>query len=458
MTVENNVRDIARRYIDAVMLGDAAGEDSVAAEAALLTPVDRALFQELTHGTIREWMFLDWVIAKYAPRPPRNALKTILCISAYQLLFLERIPDYAIFSQAAAISSALGLTEPELRFVHGLLKTVQKNKDKLLEMREAALARARAGQPPESAIEWAVLNAPPALVDALTVVEQKGQKRAARARAVRALASMRERAPLIGYVLPGQAPQCEFRPVQSDAAPLAVLLIGGPPLLADLKAGLLRVQGEASQWACMIAARWLDRRRSQPSVSVLEMAAGKGGKLLGTLAALTHIWGGNREAVPPLEWLACDVSAAQLAVFEQDTVPVVQRLWPQVKVRTQKIDWRHPEGKVERKFDLVLLDAPCTGLGTISKLPQIGLIRGVDAYNEALKMAEIQKGLCAEGLERVAPDGGLLYTVCTLTRPETLGVVEHITKTFSRQPSFVQALWPGSAPAPDAEGFFAAVI
>lgn len=460
MTVENNVRDIARRFIEAVLSGDDAAEDVIAAEVAGLAANDRGLFQELTHGTIREWMFLEWIVAKYAPRPPRGALKMVLCLSCYQLLFLDRVPDYAIFSQAAAIASSLGISEAELRFVHGLLKTIQKNKDKLREMRELALARAQSGKPPEGPIEWAVINAPPPLLDALTVVEGKGRKRDARARAVRALVAMRDRPSLVGYVLPGQAPQCEWRPLGSEVAPMAVVLTSGAPLLADLRAGYVRVQGEASQWACMIAARWLDRRRTQDSISVLEMATGKGGKLLGTLTAMTHIWGGNREAVPPIEWWSTDFSSAQLAVFERDTVPLVEKFWPQVKLRARKVDWRATAGpeSFPKQFDLALLDAPCTGFGTLSKLPQIGLIRGAHAYDEALKMAEIQKTLCAAGIARLRSDGGLLYTVCTLTRPETLGIVDHCATDLGRKASFAQALWPGSPPAPEAEGFFAAML
>ncbi|MBI3557626.1 MAG: hypothetical protein HY074_15300, partial [Deltaproteobacteria bacterium] len=167
-----SVRDAARLYIDAILAG---GEPGVAAVdfTAGLGAEDRALFQELSLGTIREWMFLDWVIAKYAPKPPRGTLRTVLNLSSYQLLFLTRVPDYAIFSQASAISSALGVSEPELKFVHGVLKTIQKNKDKLLDIREASLERARKGTPPESGLEWATLNLPQPLLDALTVVEDK---------------------------------------------------------------------------------------------------------------------------------------------------------------------------------------------------------------------------------------------------------------------------------------------
>ena len=79
-------------------------------------------------------------------------------------------------------------------------------------------------------------------------------------------------------------------------------------------------------------------------------------------------------------------------------------------------------------------------------------------YDEALQLAELQKTLCTVGLERVRHAGLLFYTVCTLTRPETIGIVEYCTKETGRQPVSKQALWPGSSPAPQAEGFFAAFL
>ena len=102
-----SARNAARLYIDAVLnAGEASGNAVPADFSSGLGPEDRALFQELSLGTLREWIFLDWVIAKYAPKPPRGTLRTVLNLSAYQLLFLTRVPDYAVFSQASAISSA----------------------------------------------------------------------------------------------------------------------------------------------------------------------------------------------------------------------------------------------------------------------------------------------------------------------------------------------------------------
>lgn len=461
-----NVRDAARCYIEGVLETDMPSEELTRSLDESLSPEDRALFQELTQGALREWMFLDWAVAKYAARPPRGTLRAILNLSAYQLLFLDRIPDYAIFSQAAAIASSLGLSEPELKFVHGLLKSIQRHKAKLLEVRAASLDRARAGLAPESELEWAVLNMPQGLLDTLTVVDEKGKKKSARARALRAAVAMKERARLVGYALPGaQLPTAIFSSLSSAVAPRAIVLKGSPELVEDLAEGRVRIQGEASQWACEKAAEWIVGRMKangqtpSPLLRVLETATGKGGKLLGTLAALSQQLGGA-ENVPQLEWHALDASSAQLKIFQDDTMVLARKYWPQVRVLVRQHDGerdgeqRLPPGI----FDLIWLDAPCTGYGTISKLPQIALTRGEKAYENALALATIQQNLCAMTAPRLAPQGAFLYTVCTLTRPETLGVVDFCATKLGGRLLWSHALWPGSEPAPHAEGFFAAIF
>ncbi len=72
-------------------------------------------------------------------------------------------------------------------------------------------------------------------------------------------------------------------------------------------------------------------------------------------------------------------------------------------------------------FDRVLLDAPCSGLGTLRRRPEIRL-RVDHAGVEAL--AGLQRGMLEAAIELVRPGGRLVYSVCTVTPEETVGVVE----------------------------------
>jgi len=72
-------------------------------------------------------------------------------------------------------------------------------------------------------------------------------------------------------------------------------------------------------------------------------------------------------------------------------------------------------------FDRVLLDAPCSGLGTLRRRPEIRF-RVTEA--EVGRLAGAQKGMLEKAMELVAPGGQVVYSVCTVTPEETIEVIE----------------------------------
>jgi 16S rRNA (cytosine967-C5)-methyltransferase len=73
-----------------------------------------------------------------------------------------------------------------------------------------------------------------------------------------------------------------------------------------------------------------------------------------------------------------------------------------------------------RSFDRVLLDAPCTGLGTLRRRPEI---RHRLEPESPHRLAPVQRNLVTAALELVAPGGRLVYSVCTIFPEETIDVV-----------------------------------
>src|SRR5262249_13822757 len=72
-------------------------------------------------------------------------------------------------------------------------------------------------------------------------------------------------------------------------------------------------------------------------------------------------------------------------------------------------------------FDRVLLDAPCSGLGVLRRRPDA---RWRITETDVDALASLQRDLLAEAAGAVRPGGRLVYSVCTLSRPETIGVDE----------------------------------
>ena len=109
-------------------------------------------------------------------------------------------------------------------------------------------------------------------------------------------------------------------------------------------------------------------------------------------------------------------------------------------------------------FDAVLLDAPCTGLGTLRRRPEIIHRTGPD---DVTALAELAGDLLQSALELTRPGGRVVYSVCTVTPSETIGVVDG---TGARPPDLDlpgRAFGPGWMLAPHlgpTDGMFIAVI
>ena len=107
----------------------------------------------------------------------------------------------------------------------------------------------------------------------------------------------------------------------------------------------------------------------------------------------------------------------------------------------------HPEW--DAAFDAVLLDAPCSGLGTLASRPDLRWRRRPD---DVRRLARLQRRLLQRAAAAVKPGGTLTYAVCTLTRAETLDVVEPLLATGGWEVEDLGAIWPGFG-HPQAGGF-----
>jgi 16S rRNA (cytosine967-C5)-methyltransferase len=108
-----------------------------------------------------------------------------------------------------------------------------------------------------------------------------------------------------------------------------------------------------------------------------------------------------------------------------------------------------PHSTWEGAFDAALVDAPCTGLGTLASRADLRWRRHV---SDVPRLAELQARLLARAAAAVKPGGALTYAVCTVTRAETLGVVEPLLAGGGWEADDLGAVWPGLA-HPSAGGF-----
>ncbi len=173
----------------------------------------------------------------------------------------------------------------------------------------------------------------------------------------------------------------------------------------EFHAGEFEIQDIASQ-----AVGWLCA--PQPGETWWDTCAGEGGKTLHLSALMQNkglIWASDRA-----EWRLKSLKrrAGRAKVFNFRSVPWDGGVKPPTKT----------------KFDGVLVDAPCSGVGTWQKNPHA---RWTTNMQDVQELSAIQKNLLAHAAPSLKPGGKLIYAVCTLTRSETTDVVNDFNAKFS---------------------------
>ena len=165
------------------------------------------------------------------------------------------------------------------------------------------------------------------------------------------------------------------------------------------RSGHIEVQGEASQIASLLLG-------AKPGMSIADLCCGSGGKSLVMAGQMN-----NKGRI-----LALDINKKKLenaAVrFKKAGIHNIER-----KLITK--DWQ--VGSMVKKFNLVLIDAPCSGIGTWSRSPDS---RFKFSEDDLANLVKIQYELLEKGLRMVAPGGKLAYMVCSFLPEEGLDQVE----------------------------------
>jgi 16S rRNA (cytosine967-C5)-methyltransferase len=372
------------------------------AERAGLDARDRAFAQRLAYGAIQRLRTVDHVVEALASRPVDAPVLDALRLGVLQLVWMDAVPD------RAAVDQTVELVKAESPRAAGFANAV---------MRRAAREAPAivAGLDPGSAVAlshpdwlaemWAsALGAEEAA--ALMRADNEPAESALRANTLRTkrdelLAALRERDADARPAPPLRAPPAAGggeRAGEPGGLPEGIVVDGafdahGSGLFAD---GLLMPQSRAS----MLVARALD---PQPGERVLDMCAAPGAKST-HLAALMANDG---------EVVAVERNAARGRELAENARRLGAAI---VDVRTA--DAREPVGG---SFDRVLLDAPCSDLGTLQSRPDARWRKSPDAIAD---LARLQRELLTAAVAQLAHGGTLVYSVCTISPREGRDQIE----------------------------------
>jgi 16S rRNA (cytosine967-C5)-methyltransferase len=382
-------REIATRVLYRVVHDGAWASPTLDAELTRNNPsrVDAALATQIVYGALRVVPELDAAVAHHAQRPARvdDFVRAALLAGAFQLLHLGRVPSHAVVHDAVDL-----VREQRGKRVAGFVNAI--------------LRKIAADRPPHAKLPASV-RVPTWLAD--TLIASLGAADTA------SLLRVGQAPPSIDLRVRGDADReavahaiLDARPhskvVPSGLSPFGLRISGAgdPRELPGYAQGVFAVQEEGAQLVGALLG-------AQPGERVLDACAGRGGKTAQLLEAV-----GARGFV-----VATDLHEHRLQQIRGELARL--RLNP-AQLQTACVDWTVGSGPVQGQFDRVLIDAPCTGLGTLRRRPEI-LLR-VSPQDGAC-MGEKQLRILQNAASMVRLGGTLLYAVCSPLAEEGAAVV-----------------------------------
>ena len=380
--------------------------------AAHLSPEDRRLATGLVYGTLENQLQIDYALDRLMDHPTREPVqRDILRMGAYQILFLDRVPDSAAVDEAVKLTRAMGM-EAACGFINAVLRNLSRGKDEI-------------AWPDREAYPVAYLSVmgsmPRWLVEKL--VAAYGQEEAGRVILYR-----EEEHPVCVRPKFTRLSDAEFEALLQEKgwraerglAPHAWLIYGAGDLAADAdyRAGRFSIQGQSS----MLAAEALEAR---PGMKVLDACAAPGGKSAYLceqmqLTGRVYAWELHEKRAQLLEGVRRRLGLDNLRISVRDA-----------------LDFR-PD--LEGALDGVLLDAPCAGLGVLSQKPDIKLRLKEE---DIPAIVDTQGRLIDTVCRYVRPGGALVYSTCSLLPEEN---ADRVRTFLQAHPNFTLEPLPTSFP------------
>jgi len=377
-----------------------------------LKEVDRRLFSELAYGTVRHRRLLDFYIEQALDRKISQTdltTRNILRLGAYQLFFLDRIPARAAVNETVELS---------IKYARPLINAVlRKLSDKKAELKKPE-------DLPDKISRLAIKYSHP------DWMVERFLRQFSEEECGKFLEADNQRPELCLRVNTTRTSREDLLDIfekeqvaarRGKYSKFAVLVEDHifPGRLPGYLEGLFAVQDQASQLVVMMLS-------PEPGEMILDACAAPGTKSL-EIFQLMQKKG---------KLVAADVSEERLKLVKNEA----ERLG----LQGFEILCRDLTAPLNLKmnFDKILLDAPCSGLGTLRRHPEIKWQR---TEHDIQALSQLQKRLIKNLAQYVKPGGVLVYSTCTVTPEENQEVVSTVLETGEFEQQDPLAFLPDSA-------------
>ena len=388
MTKVETARSLALAVLEDVLVNQAYSNIALNKhlKGSQLSAADKGLVTEIVYGTVARKLNLEWYLSHFIEDRDKldNWLYILLLLSAYQLRYLDKIPNHAVVNEAVELA-----------------KLRKKGSEKLV---NAVLRRIlREGWPDIARIkrknkrDSIAYSLPVWLVSKLK--EEYGEERAQAifdSLLVRNKASIRvtdlSRKEEIKAVL-----EASDSPLAASGLVKEQGHFAGHDLFSE---GAITIQDESSQ----LVAPTLDLQGDE---QVLDACAAPGGK---TAHMASYLTSGKVTAL--------DLYDHKLDLIQENA----ERLGVADRVQTQKLDARKVHEFFEKdSFDKILVDAPCSGIGLLRRKPDIKYNKETADFTS---LQEIQLEILGSVCQTLRKGGIITYSTCTIVSEENFQVVE----------------------------------
>ncbi|MFW6280265.1 MAG: 16S rRNA (cytosine(967)-C(5))-methyltransferase RsmB [Halanaerobium sp.] len=359
---------------------------------------DKSLFTEIYYGVIRNKLYLDYIINYFSNTPIKKMDKEVLTglrIGTYQLLFLDKVPARAaIYESVEGVKELLGKNRKgAVSFTNGILRAVNRDIDQVklpdFEKNPIKYLSIKYSYP-----RWIINN----------FINQYGMEKAEKI-----LKAGNKRAKVIyrhnvlkmsrkEFIAGLENENIIYEKTFLDGF-YRLLNIDNPAETDVFKKGGAYIQGTSAGLASLLLG-------VEKEMEVLDLAAAPGGKTT-HMAELMK----NRGVIKAL-----DINQSRLNLVKENA----ERLGVSniVLINADAANYED-----NNKYDRILADLPCSGLGLISAKPEIKWEKDEAAVDA---MAQLQFKILSNNLAKLKSGGKMLYSTCTLSREENQKLVERL--------------------------------
>ena len=363
--------------------------------AAELSGRDAALATQLCFGVLQNQMLLDFYLAKFSNIPLKRMEGKVvqtLRLGAYQMLFLTRIPHSAAVNSAVALVKSHCKNPRAAGMVNGILRSMERSLQNMpvIPQGDPVAYLSTLYSHPEWLVKEFILSLGEEETAQLLAADNSQPPTAVMVNTTRTTVEA------LKAMLEADHVEAEPHPWLENC--LLLSRTGDLERLEAFQQGLFYVQDPASRLSVLAAG-------AKPGMRVLDCCAAPGGKSFAAAIAMENQG----------EIVSCDLHPHKKKLIQAGA----DRLGLTI-ITPKTADGKVFRPEWERAFDLVLVDAPCSGLGVIRKKPDI-------RYKDPAPLADlpaVQLDILRNAARYVRPGGTLMYSTCTLLYRENGEVVE----------------------------------